>query len=244
MNKNVKTLLVIFTLICIVVVIVFAAELILLNRKTDDGAEVKTSTAGDRDAENENATETPPTDSPPPTETNHLEESPPAEDSTSAPEQDSGDRLFTLAMTDSVSLELYANEELFEYHMMDLGYMFTYKGGGSASLEILLDYLPHGAAQRAVGFLDNYTGGAESLIEEERGVGDSPISGVYVTAMSSDTTYAAWICDIPGENDALGILLIIHYRDENQKDALYKLLDTTEIVPATIDEDVDDLLED
>ena len=241
MSKMLKNALIIFTLVCLVVVVVFSAELVLLNREDDDAAKAESPPSETPGAAVSDplTSSPPPTDSAPPTDAELQEEPSGGEEPPESPAHSPGHTLFTLAMTEDISLELYANELLFDYEMMDIGDMFTYKGGGLATLEILLDYIPHGAARRAVGFLDGYTGGAESTIVYDSQVGKSDITGVYVTAISNDNTYAAWICDIPDAGEALGILLIIHYRDENQKSALYEILDTVKIVPAEISEDVE-----
>lgn len=240
MSRAVKNLLVFFTLVCIIAVIVFAVELMLLNRDgADDSTAANTPPPGSMGAEDAGASPPTQTETPRGTESNPPGDPLSQDGESPTPSHSPDDDFYTLEMTDSVSLTIYVNDEMFDYLELDIAYLFTYKGGGTASLEILLDYLPQGAAHRAVGFLDNYTGGAEASIEDERNVGQSSVSGAFVTAISGETTYAAWICDIPGEADAYGITLIIHYEDENQKVALYEILDTIEIVPAEIDGDDD-----
>lgn len=234
MSRTLKKLLVVFTLLCIVVVLVFAAELVYLNRDGGD-ADAKAPPAESPGAQ-ETLPSVPPseTGSPQPTDTESPGVESPPEETASSQENPAEDILYTLAMTDEVSLTLYAGEDKFDYHLVDEGYLFVFKEG-VATLEVLLDFLPRGAAARAVGYLDNYPGVGESTIETEREIGKSSLIGAYVTAMSGESTYAAWIYEIPSEDDHLGILFIIHYRDEAQRGALYKLLDSIELIPTPQD---------
>lgn len=246
MSRTVKKVLVFFTLLCIVVVVVFAVELMLLNRDAADDDSLQTPPAGNSGAETAGTSTPPPTGSSPPTDTEPPEETP-TDSATSPPAHSPGEQLYSLPIIiDGVSLELYADEEQFDFDIMDVDYVFIYKDGGEAMLVIVLDYLPQGAAQRArtAGFLDRFTGSSvESFVEDERELGQSSLSGAYITAVSGDTTYEAWICAIPDDKEALGITLVINYANDTQKEALYGILDTVEIVPAEVDGD-DDLIDD
>ena len=242
MSRTLKKVLVFFTFLCIIVVIVFCAELLLLNKEGGDGAGASSPPPGNPGAAVTDPYTPPPADSPAAADNGDPEDSEtaPPED-TDAPQQDQDDGLYTLAMTETAALTVRVDEEKFEYVDVNMGtnvgYMFRYKGGGLATLEALLDYLPLGAAQRAVGLLDSYTGGAESIIEYDSPVGKSQLTGVFVTAMNGESTFAAWICDLPDEEDSLGVLLIIRYRDEMQKSALYEILNTVELISAVTDEE-------
>jgi hypothetical protein len=236
-SRTLKKILVLFTLLCIVVVLVFAAELVYLNRDGGE-ADAKAPPAGSPAGTATPPPTSPETESAPPTDTTPPASESSQEEADSSPEHPPEESQYTLAMTPEVSLTLNADAEEFVYEIKDEGYTFTYKES-AATLDVLLDYLPRGAASRAVGFLDNYPGVGESTVENEREIGKSSLVGAYVTAMSGESTYAAWIYEIPSEDDHLGILFVIHYADEAQRGALYKLLDSIELIPTTLDLNAD-----
>ena len=231
MSRTVKKLLVFFTFVCIVAVVVFSAALLLLNSPDSSEADIETPPASSPGSAASSPPASSPADTQPPAESPSSDDELASESPAPSHEPSSSDSLITVPMPENLLLTLRVNEEKFDYYRTDYGDLFTYKGGGSATLEILLDFLPHGAEARAASLLDKYQGVGEPDIESGREIGATPLVCTYVTAMSGDSTYAAWIYEIPSEDDSLGILLVIHYRDEAQRGALYDLLDTIELIP-------------
>ena len=238
MSKTVKKLIAFFTLLCVVVLMVFCVELLLLNKNSGDGTGAASSQTGKPGGTHTGAPSTPPTDTPPQSETPPIGGGPdtsatspgtdePPNTAPSAPNKEQ----HQIRLADDIALSVSINPNKFDYEQQDMGDIFIYKGGGSATLEIVLDYLPFGAAERAKGFLDMYTDKAQAIIEEEKQVGQSKLIGTHVLAMKGEITYEAWICDIPAD-DNTAFDLIIQYRELSQKEAIYDILGTMELVTA------------
>ena len=227
MSKTVKNLLLIFTLICAIVLVVFVIELIVVNK--DNGAAEKAA-APPRNASAETS-ESP--SSPPPspagagapsvTNTNTGTQA-------KQPDKQAGKR-YELLYPGGETLVLYADEELFELYEMDSGDIFIYLGGGNASLEICPAYAPNGAEACAETFLDGYLEGNESFVSGMSNIKRSELSGVFVSGVNGDETFEAWIQDMADSSDDMGMAFIIRYKNNDQKNALYAVLDTLELTP-------------
>ena len=123
---------------------------------------------------------------------------------------------------------MYVDEELFEQDdEMEAAIKFTYSDGENASLLIHFESLPQGADIRAQSFLDGYLDGNESHIGGLSQIKRSPLSGVFVTGVNDGETFEAWIHVV---SDDIGMAFVIRYRNNEQKNALYALLDTLNIV--------------
>jgi len=234
MNKTVKNLLLVFTLICAIVLIVFIIELFIVNRDSDDGGESVLSASDITPAETEKSPEMQPlalaSNSPSSANKENL-----PQESTTRP---AGKR-YDLLYTHTESLVLYADEELFDYNAeLEMAAMFSYKDDDTASLLICFDTYPQGAEKRAETFLDGYLDGNESFVSGMGPIRHSSLTGVFVSGVNNGETFEAWIHSIPGndsdvsndDNDDIGLEFVIRYKDNEQKNALYAILDTLEII--------------
>jgi len=236
LSRITKNLLVGFTLLCAVVLAVFCVELVLLNSEDYAGRPGASLSNGlpDGDEENSNGSEAadaePPDDSEPPEENGDGDDEPPNEDDTP-----SKGTLFEMDMLDNVNtVTLYANEEIFEYSWGEALWTFTYLGDGKASLEVSIGLLtPQGGTsgltkELAVHYLDD-----ESPAAFERRIADSLARGVYISGEKNGETYEMWVHGpLVGGNDshARAVVFVANYQNEEQRAAIYDVLDTLEVV--------------
>ena len=225
MNSLLKKIVVLFTIIAVLVLIVFAIQLFVLNRNSDD--------------EPENPS--PPTDTLPsgtpdgtatgdPTGTPDDDDPAASGDGEETPEVPTGTR-YDMAMPDGSVLILFADDALFSRTLTEESDIYTYLGGGTASLEIKLVTIFDDAAGFAAGFLNeyiDYTGGEHSS-DGMSLIGKSDITGRSVSASKDGETYEAWIIEFDGDDAGIGFAVIVNYRDDAQKAALYRILDTLEL---------------
>ena len=227
MNKTIKKLLLAFTLLCIVLLIVFSAELFLLNRSTEPTV----------------IRQTPPPSESPPSETEDVPnngENGPNEDtppSIQPPAEPPGTR-HELMIADDVRLLLYADEELFEYSDdMELLWEFSHIGS-ETQLQIGLALLLEGAETFAETMLLGYLDGGESTVEGVRPIGQSMLSGVYVSGEIGAETYSAWVCSIPSDVvEHFGVYFVFNHSNEEHRDAVFTILDTLQMVILRVDVD-------
>ena len=105
---------------------------------------------------------------------------------------------------------------------------FTYKDGGTASLMILFKAIPLGAEKTAESILDGYLDGNVSNVGGEGPIRHSSLNGEYVVGVNEGETFEAWVHTVSGD---IGRVFIIRYSDDEQKNALYAILDTLELAP-------------
>jgi len=227
MGNLTKNLLLALTLVCVIALIVFCVQLIVLNRgveprehsatisgdsqQGDEEEEPDSETAGDEapdvdgaDGDNEPAQTTP---RPQPQGTRHE---------------------LLVAVDTETKLIVYAREELFEFVENETNWEFLYSGEGDASLEIgFMLVSPRGLAADAETYLSNYTDGAETKFEGEQSIQDSELRGYYLSAQQGGTSYEAWIHALPDSD--LALVFVISYENSQQRDALYEILSTMEM---------------
>ena len=227
MSKAVKNLLLVFTLVCLIVLVVFTVELFLLNRNGGDVGEVGPQLSAGVSDDAATAPESPPP-SPPDntTEPTNTEEPP-----TETPVRPVGRRYDMLVSSDRM-LVWHVDEELFEYTHMDSGVMFTYADDEGASLEICPAHIPYGAEERAETFLDGYLEGNESFVGGIGPIRNSELTGVFVSGVKDGETFEAWIYDIEDDLGDMGVAFIIRYWNDEQKNALYDILDSISVTTA------------
>jgi len=126
----------------------------------------------------------------------------------------------------------HVDEELFEYTHMDSGVMFTYADNEGASLEICPAHIPYGAEERAETFLDGYLEGNESFVGGIGPIRNSELTGVFVSGVKDGETFEAWIYDIEDDLGDMGVAFIIRYWNDEQKNALYDILDSISVTTA------------
>ena len=225
MSKTVKNSLIIFTLVCAVALVVFTVELFIINRNSGDGTQRDSSMSDNEPGELEEPINT----SRPSQEDGSL--SSPDVDNTAdgATAPPSGTR-YDMQMTADDTLVWYADDELFDYVRMDSGVIFMYSGDGNATLEILLVHIPYGADARAETFLDGYLDGNESNVGGLAVIRRSPLSGVFVSGVKDGETFEAWIYTIEEDEHDRGIAFVVRYSNDEQRNALFAILDTVDIV--------------
>jgi len=236
MGKIGKNLLIGFTLICMIVFAVFVIELLVINsgsgRSPESEAPPSEGAIEDEPGASSGQQTVPgavrPADPGQSPDTDQLEgaEPPP------------GTR-FELEMPDDMILVMYVDEDLFSFNEMDsedvLG-VFTYLGSGKATLQIRFAYIPQGARVFAESFLNEFIGSGRSSVGDEDSIRYSQLHGVYVTGVGDGEIYEAWIYSFPGaEAENAGLAFVINYQDDQQKDlqknVLYEILDTLDMVP-------------
>ena len=230
MNKTVKNILLVFTLICVIVLIVFCIELFVLNSGTDNSAESSAARTDNRPAN----TDKPNGATPASPAGNTLPSGETEDGQTQTPIKPAGKR-YELPYSSTEKLLLYVDEELFEHVEMDSGdmFMFIYPEDGedgNASLEICPASIPEGAEVCAETYLDGYLEGNESFVSGISQIKQSGLSGVFVSGVKDGETFEAWIHDTSDVSGDKGIAFVIRYSDNEQKNALYAILDTLELV--------------
>ena len=235
MSNTVKKATLIFTLLCVLVVIVFSVELVLLNRGREN-----TGLAALEPPHASNPHEDEPTqpNQPPP-------EEPPENGGEEPPEQTEPTEVLTrveLELVSDSAIIIYIDEEMFENTALDLTWLFSHTEEESeASLEISLIYMSHGAEAYARSVLDGYLEGGTSNFVGERDIASSNSRGFYAVGRKDTETYAAWIIALNSvEGNNLGVAIIINYSNNDHRDMLYSVLDTLEIITQYEQEDTTD----
>ena len=251
MSKTVKNIVLGFTLLSAILLAVFCIELVILNWDKGDGGEehtisntlppgaggitddpeaMETGQSG-QDGENHETNG----------EAGEGEGEGEGEDEDgSAPTPEDrrppqGSRRFELMMLDDENvLVLYADEALFELTAGETDWTFSLIGNSSAALEIVSDFVPpQGVDALAEIILLQYLedGGGEPKVGGEQQIGQSTLEGVYVSGEKNEETYEAWIYGpLAGGENGLAVVFIINYETEEQKTALYAIIDTFEMI--------------
>ena len=230
MSKTIKNVLLGFTLLCVIILIIFTVELIVLNRNSgaagnsgnrsiSSGISTPSGASAVADGIDQALQSSAGSDSTP----DQNESSPGASSA-----QSTGKR-YKLLYSVAESLILYADEELFEYDDTNgSDSVFTYTGGGDASLRVSFEGIPLGVEKCAESLLDKYLDGNESSVGDMGQILHSSLSGVFVTGVNDGETFEAWVNGI-ADND-IGVAFVIRYHTDEQKNALYAVLDTLSLV--------------
>ncbi|MDR0490723.1 MAG: hypothetical protein LBH28_05710 [Oscillospiraceae bacterium] len=235
MNKTVKNLILIFTLLCIIVLVVFSVELILVNRDTGGKARepaVSGNVSGNAPSgtgESDGGQASSPDDG-------NATSGGAGDSSANKPAQPTGEQ-YKLIYSNSETLVLYADEELFEHTHTEISGKDTFKylDGGNATLEIYQVAIPLGADKRAETCINDYMDGKESSIIGMGPIKHSLLEGVYVVGVNEGETIEAWIHSIPDDTeetyDDVGLAVVVKHSNNEQKNALYAILDTLDLIP-------------
>jgi len=212
MNKTLKKVIVVFTLLCVLLLLVFAVELFRANRgrDRDENGQQEPPEIAETDP---NGYPSDVNDQPPP-----VEETEPGD-----PREPTGVR-FELEMLGDAALVLYVDDALFEHEAHEMSHVFRY---ADTALEISIIPMPDGPESMYRGFLDNYfdyTGGEIDFFGRVE-IGASPLSGYFVSASRDGETYQAWLMEFE-DFQGFGLAFVINFHNESQRDALYDILDT------------------
>jgi len=220
------------------VLVFFCIELVILNSEGGNDREPAPSISGSpADGNEDNADEPESPDMELPPDTDLPEDTDQNEDagSTEGNIQSPTGKEYILPMFDDVhTIMLYANEELFDY--IDEGdphWTFNYKGGGKAALEVGSDYItpPGGVRTLAEEVMSGYLEGGASSVGGERKIGNSTLRGFYASGDKNGETYEVWINGpFEGGDRGHAAVIVVNYNNKEQKDALYAILDTMELL--------------
>jgi len=219
MSNITKNLLLGLTLVCVIVLIVFSIQLIVINSGVERANPGSISGGsqnngnGDEQPGGENGDgesgETPdePTTRPPPQGLRHE-----------------------IMLSDNNRLLIYAREEFFSFEEGDLNWWFNFTGGGTATLEIAFTMITtaQGAAAHAESFLNRYSEGTEATFTGEEAIKGSNIRGHHAIARHGGTTYEVWLHNLDDSDIALAF--VINYENDQQKEALYEVLSTMDLI--------------
>jgi len=223
MSKTTKNVLIVITFICVIVLVAFAIELLRLNRGKENPAG-----SGSSISVTSPAADAAKTADPTPSGNGSAQED--SEDEpVQLPLRRTG-RRYELLYSETKMLVLYADEELFELTETYEGYMFSYTKEGNASLEICLTYIPNGAEKGAESYLNGYLEGNDSFVSGLGPIRRSALSGVFVSGVKDGETFEAWIHDISDDHSDMGVAFVIRYKNNEQKNALYGVLDSLELI--------------
>ena len=233
MSKTTKNLLIIFTLVCIIVFAVFCIELVMLNSSDDDEDDA---TGGSAISTNSPVGTTGPAPSGNSSQQPKSNAAPPSGAAIESPGQSPVDRngkRYEWMYSSTEILTFYVDDELFVHTQMDEGEVFTYLDDENASLEVCLRGLPLGVEACANDILSGYLDDNEAFISGAGPIRRSDLTGLFGSGVNNGETFELWIHTIPdGDNDAfndLGIAFVIRYKNNDQKNALYAILDTLEL---------------
>jgi len=225
MSNISKNLLLGLTLVCVIVLIVFCIQLIVINRGVEPiepGSTISgDAEQGDGDSEIDDE------------ETSGEDDGSAAAAVVTPRPPPQGIRR-SFRVSDSNLLIVYAREELFDFEERDFDWWFLYTGGGLATLEISHTMIgPQGVAEHAESFLNSYSGSNAAEFTGEESIGGSELKGYHVSAQHGNEIYEAWIHTLIDSD--LALVFVICYENDQQKDALYEVLSTLdmEVAPLT-----------
>jgi len=142
-------------------------------------------------------------------------------------------KLYSLPLHDDVhELALYINEDLFKYNEGGDGWWFTYIEDGETRLQIVTDLItpPGGITKLMETLLSPYLNGGESLVGGSSKIAESSLRGIYAIGEKGNETYEGWVIRLTDDSDSdKAVDIIINYQNEEQKNALYDILDTLEL---------------
>jgi len=234
MNKILKNIIMIFTLLCVIFVIVFCVELFLLNRDSEDTSKPALSNNDAEDSSDDPLGEDDPfgfddlfSD---PGDSGNLT-GPGAAPPINATRQ-------SFLLSQDAELIFYVDMELFGIEELGSGWYFPYLADGNAGLEVNFTFIQPqaGIAALADNFLYNYLDGEETIIQGEQAIGRSPVRGVFVTGENAGETYSAWLRSLSDfGSETLALVVRINYETDAQRDIIYSILDTMYINTQTDD---------
>ena len=235
MNKIVKNSIVAFTMLCVVVLVVFLIELLVINSEKEDGGEPGPTHTADSPANSGDVPDDGKTSpgSHQPGSDGQAEDQDGQDGQDEAYPEPTGTR-HEIGIYSGVKLIVYADVELFEFtepESEEIRGVFTFKGSGDAVLEVMNAYMPQGVSAFATSFLSvNYEVDG-STDNGEQAIGKSPLNGISVTGEKDGIAYEAWVLVFPdAEVEGTGLVIIISYQNETQRLNLYDILDSLDII--------------
>ena len=232
MSKWLKNAIVIFSAICVIVLVIFCIELFILNRDSDDEGNTgptisQPAVGGGEGSDGQKASpdkQPAKGDDQPGNGTN--------DQPTQPPPSPTGKRR-DLPMPGDRNLVLYADDGKFIYSELELSWLFEYMGNEAVTLEVCYVHLPLGVDARAKECLDGYVGSGKTSVGETGQIGRSDIVGQFVSGEIDGEKYEAWIYRFTEAGiDDMGVEFVLHYRVDGQREALYTIIDSMSLIPA------------
>jgi len=239
-NKTVKSIILVFTILCVIVLLIFSVELIRQNRNTettpgDGGPSVSGDPAGNgEDHEQE--------DKDPPSSANGgddnggnadvVDERPGAGGQRPAP---TGTR-YEEPVTRNSKLVFYVDNQLFEFFDPELDeglFLFTFRGDGLAEIHIRFVPVPLDIKAYAGGYLATDFEVRDTVVGEVDYIGLTQLLGVKASGSRDGSNFDVWIHRFTeaGYED-IGLAFVISYQNDAQRDMLYDIINSMEIVPS------------
>ena len=234
MSKTIKNVLMVFTLVCVIMLVVVVVELFRLN-KNSSATEIKNTppvnqqqsesetpaeSSGETDSQGNTSSPSPESETPPVTET----------ETTSYVTSATGKR-YEMPLNEESTLVLYAEEELFKYSELGDGDMLFEYLDTSSSLLACMVFVPSSQSILSAGFLNNDIFAEDLTIKPMQQIGRSALLGDFVTITDEEGTHEAWVHLYATEDHGeMGIGFIMNYSDDAQRDAFYAILNSAQIV--------------
>jgi len=222
MSPLLKNSLLAFALICVIALVVFCIQLIIINigeERVTQGEIIVVEPERDEEHLNDNDIDD--------IEDDHSDEENAFgfEDFWRPPQI--GER-YVIQVTPNSQLVVYAQDVLFEFEDRDIDWAFNYMLGGTAALEIMFKLVTvQGVESQSVAFLNEYSGSQASTFNGEVAITGTRLMGYHTSVNHLARTYEAWIINLL--DSELSLVIIVHYETDAQRDALYQLLGTIDI---------------
>jgi len=135
----------------------------------------------------------------------------------------------SIAVTPTNRLIVYSDDTLFEYIEGDLDWWFIYTGQGEATFEIQFSSVVSqgGISVHTEEFLNNYANTRNASVTREESIHGSSLRGYHAIARVGTGTYEVWMH--PMTNSDLALAFIIYYENERQRESLYDMLSWLDI---------------
>jgi len=233
MSKTMRSAVIVFTMLCSIVLVVFLIQLLVINRGNGElnvpgpPEYVSPPTAGTGTGGPSNSGQTRP-------DAGQDGENP---DNTNQPDDDRPPpvgKKYSFEMPDDMLLIVYADDELFslsESDSEDVIGIFKFEGSGTATLTISFVYMREGVEEYATSFLENDFGIEDAVVGEDEFIRSSPLRGVSVIGEDNGNTYEVWFYRFPDAPvEDTGLAFILFYQNDMHKYNLYDIVDSLDII--------------
>jgi len=138
---------------------------------------------------------------------------------------------YSFPLFNETDLVFHVDDSLFSFFEVEINWMFYYIPDEAAMLEISYVFAaPLIIDELASGLLYNYLDDGEVFTEDNRSIANSPLSGYYAAGINGETTYEVWLYSISDlTSEGLALAIVTSYQNEDQKKAIYDILDSMEI---------------
>ena len=131
-------------------------------------------------------------------------------------------------VTENNRLIIYVRDDLFEFEQRDRDWWFLYTGGGVATLEITFTLVPLiGIAQHIETLLNEYSGSTRAEFTGEELIQNSELRGFHASVNHGGEMYEIWLHNLMDSD--LSLVFLINYANDHQREALYEALSSLSI---------------